>query len=101
MRTDELIHILTRNLPPVSPLKARLDILVFLMVGAALSLLVMGLVSGRSLDMRHAAHGWPVFIKLIYTAPLCGWGYNAVQTLSLPCGELPSGGVTQRLRRGL
>jgi hypothetical protein len=90
MRTEDLIQTLAEDLRPVAPLSLSRGILVGLVVGAALALFVLVFGLGSEMDFDRAAHGWSLWIKWLYTAPICAAGFFAANALSRPADGFPA-----------
>ena len=90
MRTDELIHSLTADLRPVSPLSCSRGIMVSLAAGSPVALLLLVFGLGGQMDFGHATHGWSLWVKWLYTAPICAGAIIAAHALSRPAVTLPA-----------
>jgi|SRR5579859_1072786 len=90
MRTHDLIQTLAEDLRPVSPLGLGRGVLVSLVVGAALALFVLVFGLGSETDFDRAAHGWSLWVKWLYTAPICAAGFFAANALSRPADGFPA-----------
>jgi hypothetical protein len=89
MRTDDLIQTLTADLRPATPLSFRRDVLQGVVIGAAGALVVLMIGVGGRFDLGRAAHGWPLLLKWVYSAPLCASGSVAAYALSRPASAMP------------
>jgi len=84
MQTHEMIQALAEDLRPVSPKRSAREVLFALVFGATAALCISVFVLGSQTDFGRAAHGWSLWLKWIYTIPICGSAFLAMQALSRP-----------------
>ena len=90
MRTHDLIQALSEDLRAVAPLGFSRGILASLIFGAASALLLLVFGLGSQMDFGRATHGWSLWIKWLYAAPICGGAVFAAHALSRPADAFPA-----------
>jgi hypothetical protein len=89
VRTDDLINALVEDLRPASPAVLGRGIMVSWTLGAALALFILVFGLGGWLNFDIAAHGWALWAKWLYTAPICVGSLFAARALAVPAERVP------------
>jgi hypothetical protein len=84
MRTEELIASLATSVKPVSPHAVGQRIAVGMIGGAVFTVLLIVAVLGLRPDFETAARGFPLWMKLMYTASLGLLAVGATSSLARP-----------------
>ena len=82
MQTHEMIQALAEDLRPVSPKRFAREVVFALVFGATAALCISVFVLGSQTDFDRAAHGWSLWLKWIYTIPICASAFLAAQAHS-------------------